>query len=222
LPEAKGSLKYHTIIWDWNGTLLRDAQLCRSVMNGLLKNRALKTLSRERYEALFDFPVTTYYEKLGFDFTRESFEELGNDFMRGYESHRHRCLLQPGARSLLYTLRTRGIQQAILSAYRQDSLESLLSAKKLTGYFSVIVGADDHYASGKTEQARRLIARFSAPRRGMLMIGDTRHDAEVARTMGVECVLVYGGHQSVTRLSDTGCRVFNHMNALSEWLMENT
>ena len=215
-------MKYHTIIWDWNGTLLRDAQLCRSVMNELLKKRQMKTLSRARYETLFDFPVTTYYEKLGFDFTRESFEDLGNDFMRGYETHRHQCRLQPGTRRLLHTLRTRGIEQAILSAYRQDSLESLLETKKLTGCFSLIFGTDDHYARGKTEQARRLITRLSSPRHGMVMIGDTRHDVEVARAMNVECVLVYGGHQSMTRLAEIGCRVFKNFQGLSEWLMETT
>lgn len=222
LPDAKGRLKYHTIIWDWNGTLLRDALLCRRVMNELLTERRLKTMSRQRYEQLFDFPVTNYYAKLGFDFTRESFEALGNAFMRGYETQRHRCTLQPGARQLLCQLHECGTDQSILSAYRQDSLESLLARKNVSHLFSRIVGADDHYARGKSDQARRLIAQISRHTRDILMIGDTCHDAEVARAMGVDCALVYGGHQSMTRLRETGHQVFNSLKSLHVWLTEVT
>ena len=45
------------MIWDWNGTLLDDAWLCREIMNGQLRKRGLPVLSVERYEAIFDFPV---------------------------------------------------------------------------------------------------------------------------------------------------------------------
>jgi phosphoglycolate phosphatase len=222
LPDSKGRLKYHTIIWDWNGTLLRDALLCRSVMNSLLAERQLKTMSRQRYERLFDFPVTSYYASLGFDFSRESFEALGNAFMRGYEDQRHRCNLQPGARRMLHHFHAHGIQQVILSAYRQDSLESLLDAKNVSRYFSLIVGADDHYARGKAEQAQRLIGQCSAHPSRIIMIGDTRHDADVARAMGVDCALVYGGHQSMERLLETGNRVFGSLDEVNQWLTEET
>jgi len=215
-------LKYHTIIWDWNGTLLRDALLCRRVMNELLTERKLSPMTRRRYEQLFDFPVTDYYAKLGFDFAQESFEAVSNSFMRGYETRRHRCTLQPGARQLIYHLHACGAEQVILSAYRQDSLENFLAHKKLSHFFSRIVGADDHYARGKSDRARQLIAQISTHASNILMIGDTRHDAEVARAMGVHCALVYGGHQSMERLRDTGFHVFDSLPSLSAWLLEET
>ncbi|NCY21717.1 HAD family hydrolase, partial [bacterium] len=33
--------KYRHLIWDWNGTLLDDAWLCREIMNGQLRRRGL-------------------------------------------------------------------------------------------------------------------------------------------------------------------------------------
>ena len=52
---------YRHLIWDWNGTLLDDAWLCREIMNGQLRRRGLPELSAERYEQIFDFPVEKYY-----------------------------------------------------------------------------------------------------------------------------------------------------------------
>ncbi len=69
---------YAHVIWDWNGTLLNDAWLCVDVMNGMLAERKLPLRTLEQYMEIFDFPVRDYYIKLGFDFSRESFEVVGD------------------------------------------------------------------------------------------------------------------------------------------------
>lgn len=66
--------KYKCLIWDWNGTLLNDLQLCVTVMSDMLKGRDLPLLTAERYREVFGFPVKDYYVKLGFNFGIESFE----------------------------------------------------------------------------------------------------------------------------------------------------
>ena len=57
---------YRHLIWDWNGTLLDDAWLCRDIMNGQLRRRGLPVLSQEKYEEIFDFPVEKYYGAIVF------------------------------------------------------------------------------------------------------------------------------------------------------------
>ncbi|NLH52247.1 MAG: HAD family hydrolase, partial [Bacteroidales bacterium] len=73
-----------TIIWDWNGTLLNDVEYSIQTMNSLLSERGLDLIDYEKYRQWFEFPVIKYYQKLGFDFTRESFEEVGLEFMKRY------------------------------------------------------------------------------------------------------------------------------------------
>jgi len=92
---------YRHLIWDWNGTLLDDAWLCRDIMNGQLRKRGLPTLSAERYEAIFDFPVEGYYRKVGFDWKKESFEEAGTEFIVEYEKCGKCGFIPGGAISLL-------------------------------------------------------------------------------------------------------------------------
>ena len=72
------------IIWDWNGTLLDDLQACVDSINVLLKVRKLPAITREQYLDVFDFPVRDYYLKLGFDFTKDDWNEVAKDYHKEY------------------------------------------------------------------------------------------------------------------------------------------
>ena len=61
--------KHKHIIWDWNGTLINDVWLVVEAMNKMLKKRNLPKIDSKKYREIFDFPVTEYYSKLGFDFS---------------------------------------------------------------------------------------------------------------------------------------------------------
>ena len=117
---------YRHLIWDWNGTLLDDAWLCRKIMNGQLRRRGLPILSQEKYEEIFDFPVEKYYRAVGFDWSRESFQDAGTEFIVEYEKRKTECSLQSGARELLGKIAEGGWSQAVLSAYSHQTLEEFL------------------------------------------------------------------------------------------------
>jgi phosphoglycolate phosphatase len=44
-----------------------------------------------------------------------------------------------------------------------------------------------------------------------LFVGDTEHDFEVAEAIGVNCVLIPGGHQTREALESTGAQVINNL-----------
>ncbi|MBF0244666.1 MAG: HAD family hydrolase [Planctomycetes bacterium] len=148
---ARSSHVLHHVVWDWNGTLLDDTELCLDIANAFLKERSLAVLSREEYREVFGFPVKDYYTGLGFDFSRESYELLADRFIREYEQRRGDCALQPGALSALEAVRERGLTQSILSAYPQKLLEEIISKHSLGPYFNFLTGPGDHYAAGKLE-----------------------------------------------------------------------
>ena len=65
------------ILWDWNGTLLDDVDLCVDALNRLLAGFGYpQRYDHERYRAIFGFPIEEYYVRAGFDFTKHSFAEL--------------------------------------------------------------------------------------------------------------------------------------------------
>ena len=195
---------YKHIIWDWNGTLIDDASLSVEIINHLLERRKMPAISPERYQDEFSIPVKEYYRRLGFDFSREPYEKLAEEFITEYEQRKFECSLQPQARALLEFFRQTGRGQSILTAYRQDKLQELLEYYSIRPFFTHLVGVADHLGGGKVEQGKGLLQMLPFPPQTLLMIGDTLHDSEVARTMGIDCILVPSGHQSPSRLAKSG------------------
>jgi len=206
---------YRHIIWDWNGTLLDDLDLSIDVMNGLLERRGLPRLDRSRYHALFDFPVQRYYERLGFDPGTDSFERLSAEFIAGYDARRFGCALHRGAVEMLAAAARAGVGQSILSAYRGETLREIVAHFGLAPHFTHIDGLDNIHAHGKTALGQTLVARLGLPPREILLVGDTLHDFDVARELGVECALVSAGHHPAARLRRVTARVHPNLPTLA-------
>jgi phosphoglycolate phosphatase len=204
------------IIWDWNGTLLNDLNLCIMSINTLLERRKLPLLSNQSYREVFSFPVRDYYMAIGFDFKTEEFAIPAQEFIDLYEIGVSGCSLHDQAVEVLSHFRDKGCRQFVLSAMHQDMLVKTLKHNDIYHYFEGVAGLDDHYAVSKVERGRQLIARFNINREHTLMIGDTNHDSEVAQDLGIACVLVADGHQSVQRLEKTGTPVVKNLAELMQ------
>jgi len=209
-----GVKHYSHIIWDWNGTLLDDAWLCVDVMNGMLKERGLPLKTVDEYQELFDFPVKAYYLKLGFDFDRESFDDVGMDFIMRYNKRLGEAMLHPDVPEVLGLISALGYSQHILSAREQNELIAETKWHGVFSYFKLIRGLDDHYAHGKTDVGLHLMSELGAARNEILFIGDTRHDGEVAAGMGIDCILIPNGHHSKMRLMHLGVPLYSSLNDL--------
>ena len=193
---------YKNIIWDWNGTLLDDVQLCNDVINIQLVKRSLPAISLGTYREIFTFPVKDYYIKAGFDFKDESFEKIGKDFIDEYEIRKITCKLFPDTIRVLSKIKSMNIKQYLLSAYKYDTLEVLVEHFKLSGYFESINGLNHIYADGKIALGKKLMQEIRKQDENgkTLLIGDTVHDYEVASGIGADCFLISTGHQNETKL----------------------
>lgn len=205
--------RYKHIIWDWNGTIVDDAWLSVEVLNSILRDFSFPEISMESYRENFSFPVVDFYRSLGFDVSREKFEEIGRTFIARFNAKRYECLLQPGALGLIAGIRGLNIPQSILSAYRTDFLEEAACHFGVLPYMSSIAGLDDIHANTKLERGLSHISSLGVEPSEILIIGDTDHDFSVARAAGTRCALVARGHQSRARLEKTGCPVFDILSS---------
>lgn len=217
------SKTYNHIIWDWNGTLFNDVELCANVMNLLLTQESLPNISIKKYKEIFTFPVIEYYKIAGHTFERNSFEVLGKQFMDEYETRKYTCDLFIGAREILNELLSRKIIQHLLSAYEQKSLNNILKHFAIDNYFTNVVGLDNIYAGGKSHLAKKLAMkiRSNGSAGNILLIGDTIHDFEVAEEINSDCILISHGHQDEERLLKLGiplAKDFQELNILLKGL----
>ena len=213
-----GQKNYNHIIWDWNGTLFNDVKLCAGIMNLLLTQESLPNISIQKYKAIFTFPVIEYYKIAGHTFKRNSFEVLGKQFMDEYEIRKNDCRLFPEVPEILADLHSKKISQHLLSAYEQNSLNSILKFFVIENYFKYIVGLNNIYAGGKLHLAQDLLKKIHSnrPAGNILLIGDTIHDYEVAKEINADCILVSHGHQDEERLLKLGIPVVKDIIELSD------
>jgi len=207
---------YNQVIWDWNGTLLNDVELCAGTMNILLKQESHPSITLKKYKEIFRFPVVEYYRIAGHTFEKNSFEVLGKQFMDVYEENKLNCRLFPHAVEILEQLSHKNITQHLLSAYEQQNLIRIIEHFEIKKYFSHIIGLDNIYAAGKSVLGKKLLSLINENGKGskVLLIGDTSHDFEVAQELGIDSVLVADGHENKERLLLNGVPVFDNLEAL--------
>lgn len=203
-------MKYTHIIWDFNGTILDDVAISIASVNVLLAKRSLPLLSSvEAYQAVQEFPIVNYYKKIGFDFSRESFDDVAVEWVDQYLSRFSEAGLCEGAIETVDACRAAGVAPILLSASEVNMLNRQVDQLGIRSHFDQVRGMDNIYAHGKVslvEQWRR-----ENPTARVLFVGDTDHDLRVARAIGADCVLFCGGHQPKARLETLGCPVVERL-----------
>jgi len=204
-------VKFESIIWDWNGTLLNDVQIAIDSINYLLHDRKLLPLTIERYLEVFTFPVHDYYVQIGFNLKDEPFEVPANQFIAIYNKAVESCGLHPESIPVLKHFQNQGCRQFILSAMEQKNLEKTVTDNNIYHFFEVLCGLSDNYAMSKIENGKALIGQKGLNPDLTLLVGDTTHDFDVANAIGCKCVLVANGHQSKERLLMSGAKVLDNL-----------
>lgn len=191
---------YNHVIWDWNGTIVDDVKLAVIAINAILKEHNLPQLNQEKYKSLFGFPVKNYYEKIGFDLSKHCLDHLSTRFHEEYAAHqtKHSKLFDDISWQLGFIKQTK--QQSVLSAAAQWHLDDWVNHFNVKNHFDHIYGTGDHFASCKLDSGKRLLSLSSIDRKKTILIGDTDHDYDVAKQLGVNSLLIADGHQSYDRL----------------------
>ena len=201
-------MKWTHLIWDFNGTLYDDVAAGVESINVMLHARGLRGFSSlDAYRDVFDFPIEQYYRALGLDVDREGFDALAHEWVALYLEKSRTVGLRPGVKAVLDALSAREIPQMVLSASEREMLLGQLSGLGIADRFTEVLGLDNIYAGSKAAIAAAW--REKNPDAHPLFVGDTLHDAEVAASIGADCVLITGGHHSRARLETAGLTVID-------------
>lgn len=210
-------MKHTHLIWDFNGTILDDVDIGIEAANVLLGRRNLPLMNtRAEYQKLFRFPIIEYYKDAGFDFEKESFDDVAVEWVTEYLERMPRATVFAGVRETMAEVRERGIPQILLSATKLEMLKGQVEQIGLANAFSEIYGLDHIHATSKKALAEQLRAKY--PESSLLFVGDTDHDLEVAEAARADCVLFSGGHQSPEHLRTLGCPVIERISDLLLYL----
>ena len=198
-----GMKRYDYLIWDFNGTIYDDTEPCLRAANRLLARHGLPVIGNmEQYRAKFGFPIEDYYRRLGFDFDREPYADLAVEWLGYYLEETRDAGTFPEIPALLERIHAMGVRQIILSATKLAMLEEQVRVLGIRPYFTELLGLENIHAFSKEQIAQNW--RKKHPDESLLLLGDTDHDAAVARSIGADFVLFCCGHQSREHLKE--CR----------------
>lgn len=213
-------MKYKHIIWDWNGTLLNDLTLCVELLNMSLEKRKLPEMTEEKYRKEFLFPIKTFYESIGFDFSKEDFTIANDEFHQGFEENFKKLALQPYAKDTIARFQKMGVTQSILSATVQSRLEQQVDFFGIKSLLNNVVGISNTPSGyGKEFEGKELLSNTDIPLKQTIIVGDSMLDFTVSIALNIDCALLSNGHNNFERLKATGSKTFADIQSFSDWIL---
>ena len=196
-------MKYTTIAWDWNGTLLDDAHICMECVNDMLRKRNMPTLDLPTYRSYVDNPIIKAYEHI-FDLKVVTFDIIVKEFYESYPKYMKDARLIPEAVPMLEFFKEKECRQIIITAAHTPDVVDFLWRFGIKDYFETVLGSKDLQGGSKISWAMEYAKSDNFSKGKLLVIGDTAHDAETAAAIGADCILFSGGHQCEEKLKATG------------------
>jgi len=193
---------------------MNDAPVLWRSFNELVTSRGGRATTFESYRQIYRHPVKEMYEQVGVDFTRHHFEEMATEWHGLYHRLLEGVELHHDAFHALNTFKKRGSRQVVVSALPHDFLEKIVDRYAVRNFFEHISGIPDELAHSKVETAIAMAQKLSAQGRDITVIGDSSHDAEVAKELSANCFLVARGAESRERLEAHGFPVLDDFSGL--------
>lgn len=190
-------MKY--IFWDFNGTVLDDTRLCYDILIEMLKEEERPLVTFEEYLMIFTFPVQAYYAKV-YDLNKTPFSVLAHRFIDRYQPRSLDLKLHHHIIDVIKHFEREGKINILLSASETKNLHEQLKHYGIDHLFTHVLGTSDIYAKSKIEVGKAFMISHNINPKDVVMIGDTLHDAEVAKELGIQIILFNKGHQHPSRL----------------------
>ena len=214
------------VIWDWNGTLLNDVDICVDNFNEIVYRHGVTAISKQCFRSLYRHPVKDMYDEVGVIFNASySFKDLSDEWYAGYMEKSKSVQLFPDAIAVLSFFKDAGITQLLCSALEHDALTFQAEYFKVDNYFAELSGHHDLEAESKIARGVERFGSFRIAPKDTIMIGDSDHDRELATAIGCRCMMIDTGHQKLVTPTSThhhpdyeNAFIFQNLSAMLDYL----
>jgi phosphoglycolate phosphatase len=215
-------LRYSLIVFDWDGTLLDSAGGIVECIQQAARDLRLPVPARETASHVIGLGLHESLRTAVPTLPEDQYREFAEAYRRHFLARQGSMALFPGVRELLQDLHAAGYRLAVATGKSRRGLEHALDSTALRRYFAASRCADETNPKPHPAMLLELMAHFAAAPGQALMIGDTSHDLEMARSAGVDAVAVtYGAHpgDALRALAPRACVA--SVRELRAWLTTN-
>lgn len=194
------------IVFDWNGTLLDDANAVLQTINAILSRFSRAAVDMHTFREEFELPLSVLLRNL--NMSEDEIELVhSNDsaiFHDTYEFLASGAALRKGVRNVLLTARQQAIQTLILSNHIVEPIRAQVRRHGIESHVTDILAfesrATQFRSMSKEDRLRQyMLINDLFPDR-TVVIGDMPVETEIARNLGLISVSIVGGFASEARL----------------------
>jgi len=215
-------LRYRLIVFDWDGTLLDSAGGIAECIQEAARDLQLPVPARETASHVIGLGLHASLRTAVPSLPEDKYREFADAYRRHFLARQGSMALFPGVRDMLQELHAAGRRLAVATGKSRRGLDHALESTALRRVFAATRCADETDPKPHPAMLLELMDQLAVAPAQSLMIGDTSHDLEMARSAGVDAVAVsYGAHpgESLRALAPRACVA--DVTALRAWLAAN-
>lgn len=214
-------MKYRLVVFDWDGTIIDSARIIAESIRRAAGDVGLVVPTMEQASHVIGLGLHDALRHAVPGLTPERTPEFVERYRQHFRASEHVMDLFPGMRELIASLSEQRVL-GIATGKSRRGLDRSLDETKLKPFFQASRCADETHPKPHPAMLLELMKELDCTAENMLMIGDTSHDLEMARSAGVDAVAVtYGAHpeQNLRSCGPRGC--VGSVGELGEWLRQH-
>jgi phosphoglycolate phosphatase len=214
-------VSYRLLVFDWDGTIIDSASAIVECIQEAARDSGLEIPPRERAAHTIGLGL---HDALRFavpDLPAERYAEFVANYRKHFLMRQDAMNLFDGMRELLAGL-SKSHLLAVATGKSRRGLDRALDATGLKPFFMASRCADETNPKPHPAMLLELMDELGFEKKHTLMIGDTTHDLQMARSAGVDALAVtYGAHNEdgLRACGPLGC--FSSVTELQQWLTKN-
>lgn len=214
-------MKYETIIWDLDGTLMYTLEDLKISLNYALRKNHMPERTLDEVCHFVGNGVRRLIElAIPDNIKSDILENVFLDFKQHYVKHcQDNSGLYPGIAETLKILKERGIRMAVVSNKLQKGVTELFTSHvhtvgrnddiKLCDYIEIGIGESPEIAKKPAaDMVLRALKELGVSKDGAIYIGDSEVDVATAHNSGIPCISVLWGFRDKDFLKDHGADIF--------------
>ncbi len=214
-------MKYRLIVFDWDGTIIDSAATIAECIRESARDMGLPVPTMAQASHVIGLGLHDSLRMAVPELPSEQYPQFVANYGRHFLAREDAMALFTGMEELLTELKKRRLL-AIATGKSRRGLDRALAATGVGPLFAASRCADETNPKPHPAMLNELIEELEVAREGVLMIGDTSHDLEMANAAEVDSVAVtYGAHPEEGLRACKPLNCFPTVSSLSAWLKQN-
>lgn len=187
------------VIFDWNGTIMNDAEVMFETCNHMLEYHGAPRISRTQFEETFTLPWILFYEKNGVSLDATDVADHQNEYLKKFRETELVRNPKPHENlgKVLEWLKEKKLEIAILSGHHESDIRERIKKFKLERFIDLVIGEETAEEMGKEKKRTEVLFKALAARPNeCIYVGDLSADIRIGRLAGMKTIAMVSGYQS--------------------------